>query len=205
MDVTLAHAWAVLDVVRPRPVDPARAVALRGVLQTIAARALATAAIPEVGVVPGGRPERLIVTFAPETPPAAVATRFLESLTDGLDTYAAEHDPEAAMRLVVTVHWGSADGAFAETVRIADAPVLARVVAAAAWSPVVLAASDGWYAEVGAGGPGHSRVRGDGGPFWIHVPGASVVPGLSPSDITTSSPPLPGRRPSYPGPARTAR
>jgi len=203
MDVMLAHAWAVLDIVRPRPVDPEHSLQLRGVLQAFAARALVAAGIPEVGVVPGGRSERLIVAFAMETPPASVATRFVEELTDRLDTYADEHDPEAAMRLTVALHWGSSDGAFAEILRLADAPVLGRVVAAAAWSPVVLAGTEDWYAEVGVGGLGHSRVRGDGGPFWIHVPGASVVPGLSPSDITTSSPPAPGRRPSWPGPAQT--
>lgn len=176
---SIAHAWAVLDA--------APAVAgLRAELQELVAGSLAASAVPEVGVVPGGEPGRLVLAFAPETPPDVVDGPFLADLCDRLA------GTGVAQRLTVALHSGAFADSFAHAACIADAPVLARVAAAAHWSPVVLAASEEWHEE--AGWTGATRVRCGGETFWIRVPGASTVPGLVPSDVAPSSRPVAGSR-----------
>ena len=197
----VSHAWAALDVLvssgnphpaRPGPADPVPRLRLRGELLGMVARALAAAAVPEVGVVRGGAAERLVFMFPPETPPLLVGVGFLDTLTRLLGARNGEHEAEDALRLALVVHCGPSDGAFAEIIRIADAPVLARVAAATPRAPVVLAVSEDWHAQAGAAPPGSVRVRGGGGTFWLHVPGTSMVPGLHPSDIPPSTRPAPG-------------
>lgn len=185
MTTSIAHAWAVLDAA------PAAA-SLRGELQELVAGSLAVSAVPEVGVVPGGGPGRLVLTFAPETSPGVVDGRFLADLVDRLVERNARSGAAAAVRLTVTLHSGAFADSFAHAVRIADAPVLARVTAAAPWPPVVLAASEEWCEEVGW--TGATRVRCGGETFWIRVPGVSTVPGLVPADVATSCRPVAGPR-----------
>lgn len=184
MTISTAHAWVVLDLAPPGGTAPA--VDLRARLQELVSAVLASAGVPEVGVVPGGTPGRLVLTFPPETPPEIVDGPFLDALAD------RHGDTGAAGRLTVTLHSGAFADSFAHTVRIADAPVLVRVAAASPWSPVVLAASEEWRDQ--AGWAGGARVRCGGETFWVRVPGASTVPGLVPSDVVLPIRPPAGHR-----------
>ena len=184
MTISTAHAWVVLDLAPPGGAAPA--VDLRARLQELVSAVLASAGVPEVGVVPGGTPGRLVLTFPPETPPEVVDGPFLDALAD------RHGDTGAAGQLTVTLHSGAFADSFAHTVRIADAPVLVRVAAASPWAPMVVAASEEWRDE--AGRPGATRVRCGGETFWVRVPGAPVVPGLVPSDVAPSSRPAAGPR-----------
>ncbi len=182
------HVWAVLDIERPEHAGSPRMRSLRGDLQALVARSLVDAAIPEVVVVPGSAPERLVLGFVPETRPQVVATSFPLALAERITKRNHDRGSADQLRITVALHDARAAGAFAEVLWMADAPVLRRVLAASRRSVVALAVSEEWYADV-APATGYRRVRSGTGTFWIHVPGCSVPPGLSPADVPLPSPP----------------
>ena len=188
------HAWAVLDIERHEDIGPARMRSRRGDLQALVSQSLVDVAVPEVAVVPGSAPERLVLGFVPETPPDVVGTSFPVALARRLAEADDGRDPRNQLRLTFAVHDARVAGAFAEVLWMANAPVLRNVLAAARRRSVMaIAVSERWYADVVVDGAGYRRVRSGTGTFWIHVPGTSVPPGLSPTDVAIAPRPSPTR------------
>jgi hypothetical protein len=194
VSVAAYHAWAVLDIEQHDDVVDPDGPGLRGDLQALISRSLVTASIPEVGVMSGGASERFVLGFVPETPPCVIAKPFFGALIGRLTEHNRERDPAERLRITVAVHDGRSAGSFAEVLRVADAPVLKKVLATARRSAVAVAASEAWYAEALGTANGYSRVRSGADTFWISVPGTSAPPGLSPADVAPSSTSTPGAR-----------
>jgi hypothetical protein len=156
-------------------------------------QALATASLPQARVGPGTAPHRLVVDI--DAPADAVAGPFLRALRALAADRDTDRDPRDRRRVTATLTDAARDGALEGALRIADAPVLARVVEHVRNGALVVALSEDVYHRAGRLDGGYAHVRSGADTFWIGVPGLSRPPGLSQHDaVAPAGMPGPGSR-----------
>jgi len=174
------RAWAVLAIERREGVAH-----LRGTAQSLVAQAMVAASIPEIAVVPGGAPNAVVLAFPAATPVRDVAVAFPGALRTVLRACNEGRDPRDRVRITVAFDHAAADRPSAVALRIAEAPVLARVRAETWDAELVVAVSEAWYDEWDPPTEGLSHVRSGGDTFWIGVPGRLAPLGLVPADVVS--------------------
>lgn len=128
-----------------------------------------------------------------DIPSHVIAGRFIEALCEALRGHAARCAPAEPIRVRMALNagesaageeiWSSSPATVAA--KLADLPVIQRVLAASLGSPLALIVSDEWHASLRSlygFQPVVVTEPGLAGPAWIKVPGNSRPPGLRPDD-----------------------